>query len=50
MNQQKKSKKRLVIDVPDIFHKLIKNRANMLGISIRVYVLRALIEKEERDA
>jgi len=48
MNTEKKPK-RLVIDVPAQFHALIKNKANELGISIRNYTIRALIEKNERD-
>ncbi len=49
ITKNKEREKRLVIDVPSGFHKLIKNRANNLGISVRMYVLKALIEQEKRE-
>lgn len=48
-NKNNKKQKRLIIEVPESFHKLVKNKANNLGISIRLYVIRALIEKDRHD-
>jgi len=49
MNSQTKKQKRLVIDIPLKLHNTIKGKANDLGLSIKSYVLLALVKKEEHD-
>jgi predicted HicB family RNase H-like nuclease len=40
--------KRLILDVPEEFHKKVKNKANNLGISLKTYVMRAIINEEKK--
>lgn len=41
--------KRLVVDVPDNFHKEVKERATRRNISIKTWIVRALQEKMQEE-
>jgi predicted HicB family RNase H-like nuclease len=47
--EEKKSKKRLVIEVDDRMHETIKDRANHRHVTIRKWVLRALLEAIKKE-
>ena len=47
--KQKESVKRLLIDVTAIEHAAVKSRSAMIGISIKDYVRRAVIEQMKKD-
>lgn len=44
-----KRKLRIIVEVPPTFHLMIKKRAMESGMSMKAYVLKALVEKNERD-
>lgn len=45
----KEAIKRLLIDVSPIEHAAVKSRAALIGISVRDYVRRAVIEQMKKD-
>lgn len=42
MSEQKKTPKRLLIDIPDDLHRELKSVVALRGITIKKYVIRAL--------
>lgn len=42
-------RKRVNIDVPEVFHKMIKDKADSYKITITRFMLRAAIEKIKRE-
>ena len=49
VHKQRKSRKRLIINIPDELHSHIKERASHRYMSITGYVLQALVEKILRE-
>jgi hypothetical protein len=44
-----RNKLRIIVEVPPRLHLLIKKRAMESGLTMKAYVLKALMEKNERD-
>jgi predicted HicB family RNase H-like nuclease len=47
--EQKPKTKRLTLDVPEEFHQKIKYEAIFVNVTLRKYVIRAILEKIQRD-
>lgn len=49
MPEQKPKQKRLTLEIPEELHAKIKIEAIFVNITLRKYVMRAIIEKIQRD-
>jgi predicted HicB family RNase H-like nuclease len=49
VSKERRTPTRIIFQVPEEFHRNIKARATLRGMSITTYVLQALIEKIERE-